>query len=668
MRKYDLKALLNRIYRENRSSRHLRRFAVSTDGSMTILTLFLIMIVFTVAGFAVDLMRYDRERVRLQYALDRAVLAAADLDQELCPRVVVNDYISKEGFDPGIIDEIKVDPETCLNTDSSDSDGDGTDSSDASGSDSDPSDTASSGTESGSDGTSSGGDTAGTSTTTNAVELQGKRKVEASAQLNIETHFMKWSGVDTINSTAVSAAEESIGNVEISLVLDVSGSMEGAKLTNLQKAAKDFVKEMLEKSADDSLSISIIPYSEQVGVPDYMMDKINTTGGNKVANCIEFQPADFTAIPFTAFSIGAPSEATNPPPSVPQSLHFTNRSNDFRRGGNRDHRSTNDVVSRFSPWDANFPCREDTPTDRREMVVIQNDLDTLNKQINNLVAAGSTSINIGLKWGLALLDESIQPLIKTVANDTNVPKIFEDRPRPTNTTDTLKVVVLMTDGKNDLQRAVVPPYNDGPSDVFWNAGAQEYSVLVDEDNSQFLWPDVSINEWTNKDTSNQKYWEREEYQNHAYGAGTTRYRRCKTFYTSTGRCASFYDEVRDATELGTQPVRLEWPDVWAHTEIKAIESLFRRTKGDTYADDFIRNSIVTADISKKNEQVVSLCGKAEEKEVLIFSIAFEAPSSVKQMLKDCAVKPARYYEATGTQIERVFDSISTSIQNLRLTQ
>ena len=43
-------------------------------------------------------MRYETQRTQLQYTLDRAVLAAADLDQTLDPQGVVEDYFSKAGM------------------------------------------------------------------------------------------------------------------------------------------------------------------------------------------------------------------------------------------------------------------------------------------------------------------------------------------------------------------------------------------------------------------------------------------------------------------------------------------------------------------------------------------------------------------------------------------
>ncbi len=155
-------------------------------------------------------MRFDRERAKLQYALDRAVLAAADLDQDLCPKEVVESFLRKDGLEDYLLKErIKVTPEIC-------------------------------GSE--------------------AITIYGYRKVEAVAQMNVGPHFMKWSGVDSLNTVAKSVAKESINNVKISLAIDVSGSMRKYnRLANLKTAAKGFTDDMVEKVDDGKLSISIVP-------------------------------------------------------------------------------------------------------------------------------------------------------------------------------------------------------------------------------------------------------------------------------------------------------------------------------------------------------------------------------------------------------------------------
>lgn len=599
MKKFVSKSKYTTPFRAKKWTGRLGRFASSDDGSMTILVFFLFMTVLYVAGFAVDMMRYDRERVRLQYALDRAVLAAADLDQELCPRDVVRDYLSKENLEQFLVGEIVVEPDTC------------------------------------------GAQNA---------RLAGKRLVAAQADMQIETHFMKWSGVDTLPYAATSVAEEAIGNVEISLVLDVSGSMGGNRIFNLKQAANNFIDEMTAKSEEGKLSISIIPYSEQVSVPDFLMDELNTIGANEVANCIDFQSADFSTMEFDAYDIVDPDTGViiRKGSYVPQTLHF-------RDNGSRDFRPNNGLVS------SNI-CRRETTTDKREMAIMQKDADALKAKINALQASGWTSIDVGLKWGLTLLDDSIQPLIAQLSNQGNIPTEFAIRPGRNRTSDTLKVLVLMTDGANTRQHMVNSPYNDGLSDIYWNHVQDQYSVY-DEENVRYAWPDVPMTRQLNDGSR----WTRDYYQNHAHGAGSFLRYRCTEYWD--GRCHNT-DRSRsiEENEGNVAPVELLWPDVWAHTEKNKIYNLLRHTFGTDYANDWWDDSSTELRQWNKDPRVRTLCAQAEQEDVLIFSIAFEAPESVKPLLRDCAVDAGRYYEASGSQIVGVFDSISATIQNLRLTQ
>lgn len=63
-----------------------------------------------------------------------------------------------------------------------------------------------------------------------------------------------------------------------------------------------------------------------------------------------------------------------------------------------------------------------------------------------------------------------------------------------------------------------------------------------------------------------------------------------------------------------------------------------------------------------------MCDAAKANNVIIFTIAFEAPDAGKTLLQACKSDDGAYYEATGTEIVDVFASIGSSIRNLRLTQ
>jgi Flp pilus assembly protein TadG len=66
-----------------RDAAHGRQFARGESGSLTIFSLFVILCMLMIGGLAVDFMRQESTRARLQSTLDRAILAAADMDQTL---------------------------------------------------------------------------------------------------------------------------------------------------------------------------------------------------------------------------------------------------------------------------------------------------------------------------------------------------------------------------------------------------------------------------------------------------------------------------------------------------------------------------------------------------------------------------------------------------------
>jgi uncharacterized membrane protein len=72
--------------------RILARFMRREDGTITTFALMIFILMVAVAGIAIDIMRYETQRVQLQYTLDRSVLAAASVTQPLNPVDVVENY------------------------------------------------------------------------------------------------------------------------------------------------------------------------------------------------------------------------------------------------------------------------------------------------------------------------------------------------------------------------------------------------------------------------------------------------------------------------------------------------------------------------------------------------------------------------------------------------
>ncbi len=593
----------------NKPSRHPIRFLRSENGAMTILALVLIMGIFAAAGIAVDVMRFDRERARLQYALDRAVLAAADLDQELCPRDVIVDFFEKDGLLRYLdVSSIDVQPDTCGST---------------------------------------------------AATLEGYRRVQATARMDVETHFLNFrgfTGIDYIPTVATSVAEESIGDVEISMVLDVSGSMgRYSRLTNLKVAAQRFVDEMVEKTEDGKLSISIIPYSNQVRLPDYLMNELNTQGENPHANCIDFPESDF--------SIAAFDETV----ALPRTLHYPipwniNYIDD-------DVRNSGDILD-------NEACIRKTATNSNVITVAQKDATALKAHIQGLQAGGNTSMDIGMKWGLTLLDPGFNPVIQELTEDNFVPTEFDDRPKNYTGSDVMKVIILMTDGYNTTNYRVNDPYRFGFSNIHWFETENKYSTQNDDPDSayyeQYYWHDVQLLE---DPDSRGRRWVRDEWQDHPFGSGQYTVYRC-TSWTTSGSTEICTSRNEDRTRIRSEkvsssdpdPRHLEWHDVWESTGSEVVRELYAEWMGDAQADVWHAGVTEPYARAEKDPRVRSLCAAAKEENIIIFSVAFEAPSAGKSILWDCKTSVGTYYEANGTEIISVFDSIGSTIRNLRLTQ
>ncbi len=172
-------------------SKRLTRFAREDDGLVTILALFMIMMMIAVGGIQLDFMRHEMERSRLQAVSDRAVLAAADLDQMRDPKTVVEDYFAKSGM---------------------------------------------------------------TEFLSNVVVDDGLnfRTVTVDASKDMDTQFIGRFGFPTLEVPAHSQAEERVAKVEISLVLDISGSMAtNNRLGEVQNAADIFLDTVLKDENEE---------------------------------------------------------------------------------------------------------------------------------------------------------------------------------------------------------------------------------------------------------------------------------------------------------------------------------------------------------------------------------------------------------------------------------
>lgn len=335
----------------------LNDFRKDESGGILAFTLTMFMVMVVGGGMAVDFVNQETRREGVQDALDRGVLAAAAFEQTLDPKDIVFAYMRSSGYDPVELN-VQVVPTIYLNA----------------------------------------------------------RRIDASADFSVDTFFLRLAGIDVLGGAAAAGAMIARNEIEISLVVDVSGSMSlKNKIQNLRSAASEFVDLVLTNETVDTTTVSLIPFSGQVAASRNLIDQYNLNRWQSYSNCVNFVASDFNT---TSISTAQ---------SLTQTQHWwTGRSSAYP-----------DATS--APW-----C----PASYSEIVPLSNDPIALKTAIDGLLATGLTSTDIGMKWGTALLDPDTQTVVNSLINLGDIDSSFSGRPAEYNTGSTLKFVILMADGEN----------------------------------------------------------------------------------------------------------------------------------------------------------------------------------------------------------------------------
>ncbi|MEM7056211.1 MAG: Tad domain-containing protein [Pseudomonadota bacterium] len=370
----------------------IKRFAADEQGGLSNLMLPMFLLLVLTTGWAIDLILHETERADLQDAVDRGVLAAASVSQNQDRETVIQDYVDKRPYGRSVEEDNESNFK--LRPD------------------------------------------VVLVKDENSTELS---QIEAHAVYDFPTVFANIVFHDKYPVPAVATAEEGIKHVEISLVLDISASMAQnnefdpntgttrRRLAILQDAASNFVSELLGGGTRQRVSISLIPYSGSVNAGP-LFSELFDEGVGYGTGCIEFEDGDFS---FAGF----PTAKTRG--EVPGFNYFI-YTGDFEQGG----------VSYNGPDNNNWGWCPGSG-----VVPFSRDLNALQSAIAGFAGHDGTGTNIGMKYGLALLDPTTQPVIAALANTpgAGVPQDFADRPFPYRQGGVQKYIVLLTDGNIRFQ-------------------------------------------------------------------------------------------------------------------------------------------------------------------------------------------------------------------------
>lgn len=518
-------------------------FRQESSGSMTMFSLFMFVCMILIGGIAVDVMRFENVRAKMQNTMDRAVLAAADLDQTENPKVVVQDYLAKVG--------ISIDQDDVIVTQSG------------------------------------------------SYPVITGRSVTANATIPMGTMFMHLFGVDELPAPAGSTAAEAINDIEISLVLDVSGSMgsPASKLQNMQDAAKDFATEIFDGAEPGRISLSVVPYSTQVSVGETLLNQWPATAEQTYSSCVDFETTDFNSTSISA-------SGTDP---LQRTGHFDPWAS-WNWAPDPVYRvCRTDAAFSIQPWSQSVP--------------------DIHNQIDGFFASGNTSIDVAVKWGTALLDPGSQSALNGMIAAGDVDAEFAGRPFAYDRDDTLKFLVVMTDGINTTQYMLDNAVKAGPS-PYWR----------DPDDG-----DVSYGtNWNATLGEFEDYW----YQD--------------------GR---FWDTEPDGGS-NDNDYRMDWPEVFARYSQRWLSYQLHYTQNwdaNDYYDTYY-SMIDWVNASTKDARLNSICTKAKNEDVIIFAVGFEVTDYSASVMENCASTPNHFYRVEGLDIKYAFASIANQINQLKLTQ
>lgn len=640
----SMRALLrNSVWRSATGGRFLR----SEEGSVTSFSLFIFLMMLFVGGMAVDLMRFETNRAALQNTLDASALAATNLRSDADAEALVKSIMAKRGYDPNI---------TTVNVEE----------------------------------TFTGADPV----TGNPGTLVA-RSVQANYDLDVNTIFMPLLGIESLGTAATGGAKEGLQTVEISLVVDISGSMAGDKISDLKVAAKNFVNQVIDPlRADLPVTVSIIPFNHTVVVPDALLNRLNTSATVPIPAALQAPyPGALTAYPRTAANskcvrfmdsemITSDLETQLDPDQNPNYLLLRaiteTQTLDRMAYYDPDTKSYGSGDSYARPGD-DYNRRCD-PT-RSAILPYATDIATIEAYIGDdttgLQAGGNTSNDTGLKWGVALLDPAFRAIVSDMVSDNELPAAVDGRPYDYNPTSFLKIVVLMTDGANTTQYDLDSDKKSGPSRVWFSCMASKNQCDTDGDGDL---DDVTNQYIVDSNQNGYKDREKEWYDGYfvempTYSSGSRFMRQHKPWDDDD---AVLYGE----SELPPDAVQLDYTQLYDRFSERVVAYLFRDDDVGVY-NDYYQHYYAEDGVQSGSDadrrmsgsptnatDEFGICDAAKVgNDILVYTIAFQAGGHAEDVMQDCATNSGYYFKADDDQeLYDAFEKIAGAITTLRLTQ
>lgn len=365
----------------------LKQIKNCNSGNFAMMTALMVVPLFAILGGAVDISRAIQSRAVLQNATEAAALSAASLTNNEEVQTIIEEYIAANLPNNDMWDNLQI---NILQSD---------------------------------------------------ISLNS-REIEIQASINVKSAFMHLAGVDEMSITTESTAVQKASKLEIAMVLDISSSMNGNRLSNLKTAATQFVDEIMVNNDNglDVVSFNLIPYGGTVNIGNLFDDYVAPLTSSDVV----LDPSK------NDYNIG--SDVLEEEFRFSDGLNCVEHPYEDYSDDLIPLQSRGQVPHFYRWWSTNPWC----PTPESAVVMNTNDSDALVDYIEDLTLSDGTGTDIGLLWGVKSLSPNWQGKL---GGD------FSDRPSEYNDPDTMKIMVLMTDGGITAQFRPKKDHVDGLDDI-----------------------------------------------------------------------------------------------------------------------------------------------------------------------------------------------------------
>ena len=223
--------------------------------------------------------------------------------------------------------------------------------------------------------------------------------VTVAANCSVDTTISGIIGSEKIALNTSATARSKASKLDLALMLDVSGSMKGAKLKDLKTAAKNAV-DILTDGENNDTRIALAPYSTSVNLGSFTETVVGVDAYDEDRdhpNCVTERPGI--------------AKKTDEAPEAKKWIGYEEKSTDNKK-----------------VW---CPASEVLP--------LTDNVLSLNSQIDGLKAQGRTAGQLGIAWSWY----AIAPSWEDIWPEDSKPLSYDDP-------DVIKSVILMTDGKFNI--------------------------------------------------------------------------------------------------------------------------------------------------------------------------------------------------------------------------